>query len=231
MLCLDFERIWNEQLDAREGASAEIERALEAHAAACPACRLTWSRYQTLRQVLRVLDPAPAPPAGFVGRFLEAQDRERPRARPFLRLRFAVVPLAAAASLMLVAYLGWRSQAPAPVPRPVSPGPMVKSIDPQSLTDALAHAGSATWDLALETSAPAARVGREVLGSASFSKPAATLPLSVSVTPPSQVLQSVGDRVNAGVRPLSGTARHAFGFLLGPPPGDPKVASPPATGA
>jgi len=32
------------------------------------------------------------------------------------------------------------------------------------------------------------------------------------------VLQSVEERVSAGVRPLSGSARRAFGFLLGPPP-------------
>src|SRR3954469_16938174 len=93
MLCLDFERIWNEQLDAREGASAEVDRALEAHAAACPACRLIASRYQTLRQVVRVLDPPPAPPSGFVERFLEARRREQSRARPLVAFRRAILPL------------------------------------------------------------------------------------------------------------------------------------------
>ena len=37
-----------------------------------------------------------------------------------------------------------------------------------------------------------------------------------AATAPSDLLQSVGERVNAGVRPISGSARHAFGFLLGP---------------
>jgi hypothetical protein len=32
------------------------------------------------------------------------------------------------------------------------------------------------------------------------------------------VLQQVGERVSAGVKPISGSARHAFSFLLGPPP-------------
>src|SRR4051812_34797349 len=93
MQCVDFEQIWNEQLDAREGASAEVERALEAHAAGCPACRAVAARYQTLRQIVRVLDPPPAPPADFAGRFLEAHGRELSRARPALRLRAAFVPL------------------------------------------------------------------------------------------------------------------------------------------
>src|SRR5205807_1813573 len=146
-----------------------------------------------------VLDTPPAPPSGFVERFLEARQREQTRARPMIvRLRVAFVPLAAAASLLLMAYVGWRSVGPAPAPgvasppRAVSAAPPVKSIDPQSLTDALAHAGSATWELALETSGPAARIGREVLDSAAFGKPSAGLPLAVSVTPPTEVLQSVG---------------------------------------
>src|SRR5262249_32515896 len=89
---------------------------------------------------------------------------------------------------------------------------------PRTLTDALAHAGSATWDLAWQTSAPAARVGREVLDPSSLVEPAEALPLSVPVAPPDEVLQAVGDRVNAGVRPFSGAPRQSFGFLLSPPP-------------
>ena len=61
---------------------------------------------------------------------------------------------------------------------------------------------------------PAARIGREVLGSASL--PSTTLELPEPVSPAVEVLQGVGSRVQAGVRPLSGSARHAFGFLLGP---------------
>src|SRR3954452_9180607 len=93
MLCLDFERIWNEQLDAREGASAEVDRALEVHAAACPVCRLIASRYQTLRQVVRLLDPPPAPPADFAARFVAARRGERAWPRPLAsRLGATLVP-------------------------------------------------------------------------------------------------------------------------------------------
>jgi len=49
------------------------------------------------------------------------------------------------------------------------------------------------------------------------------------VSPVAEVVEGVGDRVNASVGPLEGSARHAFGFLLGgttddqpPPPTAPK---------
>ena len=46
-----------------------------------------------------------------------------------------------------------------------------------------------------------------------------TLPPWPPTHPPLRaVLQEVGDRLASGVGPLSRTARHAFGFLLGPPP-------------
>jgi hypothetical protein len=92
----------------------------------------------------------------------------------------------------------------------------VDRSDPGPLTDALADATSATWDLAREASAPAARLGRDVLGAAAL--PGS--PTAPETPDPSAsaavVLRQVGDRVNEGVRPLSGSARHAFSFLLGP---------------
>jgi hypothetical protein len=64
-------------------------------------------------------------------------------------------------------------------------------------------------------------VGLEVLDTPELAATTAALALAPAPTvenePPStsQVIQDVGDRVNEGVNPLSGTARHAFGFLLG----------------
>ncbi len=111
---------------------------------------------------------------------------------------------------------------------------------------ALAEATSATWDLARSASEPAARISRDVLDATTQGDPrpkeasggdSSTVPpgvmeglasLSVSVpsleplapdaSSASAVLQQVGDRLSTGVQPLSSTARHAFGFLLGPPP-------------
>jgi hypothetical protein len=113
-----------------------------------------------------------------------------------------------------------------------------------ALNRALAEATSATWDLARSASEPAARISRDVLdattqgdvrpvetskgasstipggtmeGLASLSVPVPSLePLAPDGSAASAVLQQVGDRLSTGVQPLSSTARHAFGFLLGP---------------
>lgn len=222
MECRDFERLWNERIDARE---AEMDGALEAHAASCAPCRALTARYQTLLHVLRAAGPPPAAPAEFADRFLRSLDRSRPLPLRNKRPWQAVLPVAVAAALLMVVLFNRRTEPPL-AQRTKLPAPRgVKPIDPQSLSDALALARSATLDLARETSAPAARIGREVLGAASLPE-AATLPLPESVPPSADVLQSVGDRVSAGVRPLSGTARHAFGFLFSPPEGG-QVAPPP----
>jgi hypothetical protein len=106
-----------------------------------------------------------------------------------------------------------------------------------ALNTALVEATSATWDLARSASEPAARISRDVLdatppaeespvagpvtpgeGLAGLSLAIPSLdPLAPDATAASAVFQQVGDRLSAGVEPISETARHAFGFLLGPP--------------
>lgn len=227
MKCSDFERIWNERLDARGGASAELDGELAEHAAACADCARIATGYQRLSQALRTLAPA-VPPVDFLPRFLESQGFPPAPAPRILRFRRAISSVAAAAALFLVVLIGGRSRPAAPARHDAVA--VAPAIDPQSLTAALADAGSATLDLARETSGPAARFGREVFDSASLVDATDPLPFEVPVAPADEVLQSVGDRVNAGVRPLSGAARHAFGFLLGgsPPAGD--DASPVSSG-
>ena len=89
---------------------------------------------------------------------------------------------------------------------------------------ALADATSATIDLARETSAP---VGRVVLASTRITASEPSLPLRVpSVVPTADVLRSVGNRVGAGVKPLSGSARGAFGFLIRSAPVEPRPEPP-----
>ncbi len=125
-----------------------------------------------------------------------------------------------------------------PADRIATPGPSPARNPSLSINRALADATSATWDLARSASEPAARLGREVLdageddrgsrpGSAAVTisdHPAEGL-VSLSVPVPSleplapdaaAVIQQVGDQLSAGVRPLSSTARQAFGFLLRP---------------
>jgi hypothetical protein len=111
-------------------------------------------------------------------------------------------------------------------------------VDAVALNQAVAEATKATLDLARSASEPAARLSRQVIDAATspqlepgsieiapvagpervtISVPslAALAPDSASAT---AMLQQVGDRFASGVGPLSTTARHAFGFLLGPPP-------------
>jgi hypothetical protein len=130
-----------------------------------------------------------------------------------------------------------------------------------ALNRALAEATSATWDLARSASEPAARISREMLDATtqsgevlSESQPegrsasgdhsgrggvglTVSVPSFAPIAPDpfaaSAALQQVGDHLAAGVRPLSDTARHAFGFLIGPAPGQagPRTSPPSAKGA
>jgi hypothetical protein len=228
MTCRDFERLCNELLDAREEGTP-VERALEQHAASCPACQPIALRYQLLRRSIRALDPSPAPSAEALTRVLEQTRVFGPRPRvAFVGRSCWLVGFAVAAALVVASVLTLRitlngrrapetPQAPAPSPRP--------------LADALADATSATWSLAQAASGPAARLGRQVIADASVPEPPSSLPLTDPIGPASDVLQKVSGRVNAGIRPLSGSARHAFGFLLGPALGADKPADRPGTGA
>jgi hypothetical protein len=239
MQCRDFKRLLDEQLDARHAASPEVERALESHGSACPACQAEALRYQTLRQAIAAWASPPAAPADFAERFLDhwehAGSAVEEAAPPWIvKFRPAQVTLAAAAaaSLLLAVLLGVRSGWRAWPSRPGGAPPAVaRAIDPGAFSDALAAATSATWDLARATSAPAARVGLDVLDATELSETTASLSLSVEPGSASEVFQDVGERVNEGVRPLSGTARNAFGFLLGPALPPPEAPPPSSKGA
>jgi hypothetical protein len=114
--------------------------------------------------------------------------------------------------------------------------------DARALNDALAEATTATLDLARSASEPAARLSLQMIDAATgpdhrsgdtilpgrageviVALPALTL-LAPDPSAAGAMLQEVGDRVASGVGPLAKTARHAFGFLLGPAPA--KLESP-----
>ena len=225
MDCREFEDCWNELLDARSPAGPAMDPGLEAHASACERCRAISSGYQVLRQAV---SSWPSPPAASARSLERLYALTVPSAPPVLarrNLKRYWVPLASAAAVFALVWLGGFGRTQRPLP--VSPSkPEVVAARP--LGAALAEATEATIDLAREASAPAARIGREVLEfeeaavSARPSKPDAAEEVASTA---SEMLQTVGEQVNAGVRPISGSARHAFGFLLGPAP-DPNAAHP-----
>jgi hypothetical protein len=114
-------------------------------------------------------------------------------------------------------------------------------FDSRALNVALSEATAATWDLARSASEPAARISRQVLDAATGPDrgpdqgASVTGSVVVAVSVPSldslapdtaaagAMLQQVSDRLANGVRPLSDTARHAFGFLLGTALAKPEV--------
>ena len=119
------------------------------------------------------------------------------------------------------------------------------------LNSALADATDATWDLARVASEPAARISRQVFDAAVSPERAPAQPgVAGDAIPESgtvlsldalasdsaaavATLQQVGDHLASGVKPLSSTARQAFGFLLGParPKPDARPHAPVARGA
>lgn len=231
MNCGEFEDRWNEVLDARLPGRPALDSVLEAHASACERCRNIATGYQVLHQAVAAW-PTP-PPAS--ARSLERLAALRVPPAPPVRLhrtprRFVWFPLASAAAVFGLVWLGGQSRDPdrPPVPAP-APKPRVVATPP--LNAALAEATEATIGLAREASAPATRIGREVIeyqeAEASTIASRSDAAEEVASTA-SEVLQTVGEQVNAGVRPISGSAWHAFTFLLGPAPDHPQ-AVPPAT--
>jgi hypothetical protein len=224
MKCRDFERLIHEQLDARDAGSPEAFAALADHAATCPACRAANLRYDLLRQAIAAWAQRPVvPPADFANRFpadwasldLAA---DPPKGRSLARYLPAFSSLAAAAVLIVCLSLGIRLGWPRrPAPPANQAAASARPIDSEALSSALAEATSATWDLAQMTSGPAARVGLQVIDATSLAQ--SNTPLSIpgeaEPVPASEVLEGVGRRVNDEVGPLSVTARHAFGFIIG----------------
>ena len=76
---------------------------------------------------------------------------------------------------------------------------------------------SAILGVSIGKQAPQA-VGRDVLDlpEGSLTPSAPDLSIAVEVGPPVEALGSFRQKMNDGVRPISGSARQAFGFLLGP---------------
>jgi hypothetical protein len=274
MRCRDFERTWNELIDAQAGGGgrpaasqaqrgsgvAERERSLLEHAAGCPSCGQVSARYLALRRAMQAWAPPPAPSAGLGDRILAEMQTPTPsawsihgavRRKSLGRLTMATIAATAAALAIALPLLN-RAMDRTPRNGPltvrhitdVDPGHDAETIaEARALNMALSDATAATWDLARSASEPAARISRQVLDAATGPDPSqaravwvtgsGSVPsldsLAPDTTAAGAMLQQVGDRLATGVRPLSDTARHAFGFLLGTALAKPDVpVNPPA---
>lgn len=249
MNCRDFQRGWDALLDAEATAGSSIEVAearLVAHADGCPACRSILARYHALRQAIRVWRHPPAPPPDLVHRILSVPAEITPssgrsaadRVRTLWATPRGRIRLLAACFLIMLLPTPWLVRSDRR-PREGRPGDVAPTgvrdlhsvaAPGPALDRALAEATSATMALARSASGPAARVGRELLVATEPTNdpslvPTSLDPLGAGTAEASAVIQRVGDHLSAGVRPLSSTARHAFGFLLGTPP--PRAGTPP----
>jgi hypothetical protein len=225
MNCREFEELWDDLLDARWEVPAHLERGLEVHASACARCRAVSARYQMLRQAISSLRP-PTLSAESMERLYALTVPASPPSIPIVasRARHLLRKSLAAAAAFALAWLGgswWTSRQPAEQPAPAAT--RTASVPHRPLGLALADATEATLNLAREASAPASRIGREMLDLGNLSTSGPDVPEdSVDDSgspddPASDLFKAVGERVGAGVKPISGSARHAFGFLLGQP--------------
>ena len=193
MDCPEIQAACQALLDDPSGPSA----ALAAHAAACEACRPAIEGFLSLARAVSTTVILPRPSPGFADRVLAAHASQRRQIPTYSRLG----GLAIAASL-LGAVL-WRGATPTPKPVPAA----------RPLSESLAEATSATLDLARSASGTAARVGLRVWEEAAVVE-APRVPAVEGDA--GAILRAVGDRLDGNVRPIGGSARAAFGFLLGP---------------
>ena len=205
MDCRTFEQALQDELDG-----LPISPIVAEHAASCPSCEALAARYRGLAGAIRAGSP-PSPPAGLADRVLAAYERgpSAPRIAGRVDWRGSRWARWMAAAVVLAAGLGvWRLSTPRALLE-IRPRNELVRIEAHGLSKSLARATSATIRLAEETSAPAARLGRLLLASASVPESGAA-----ETSRGDGFLRSVPGRVASGVEPLSGAARRAFGFLL-----------------
>jgi hypothetical protein len=190
-----------------------METTWVAHLAKCGVCREANRRYRLLCNALERIGALIVTAPDVTERVVEAWRTQR-------RLGVADAGsqrrvgwlgpagiVAAAAAVLVGVWLGQLNRWPEGAPRVA----IERSMSERPLSDAIAEATTATLRLALDTSRPATRVGQRLLSSAA--EVARSAP-SVDVPDPRGVLQDLPGQWLSRMRPLSQTARQAFGFLL-----------------
>ncbi|MGE3820636.1 MAG: hypothetical protein AB7I30_14580, partial [Isosphaeraceae bacterium] len=172
MNCQEFERLWNETLDRSQSSRAEQNDAIARHEASCPSCRLIGAGYRAIQLLLTEPAPMVEVPQGFAARVLAADAAQRAWSSRRHALRW-LAPLATAALVVVAISPGLLDPRTPPRLSTIN-RPLAKAVDPGELTAALTDVGVASLSLAREASAPAARVGGEVIGVAGFSEGVST---------------------------------------------------------
>lgn len=219
LTCADYHRLWNERLDGLSARSGAADRALMDHEAVCPRCRGIGPGYRALWEGLAAWPAATrtAVPDGFADRALVARATASSAMAAGWGGRNGIGwrPALAAALVALAAtvyFVVGREPGAAPPAAPVAAQPSVSPGPP--LAEAFSDATTATLELAEAASGPAARLGRDLLAGATIPRTSVRLfpegPATLALP------RSMSDEVDFGVAPLSGPARHAFQFLLGP---------------
>ena len=196
------------------------------HVSLCESCRETYARLAQLDASLGAWKEKAHESPELTDRIVRAALNDRRPLTFVTRHRQALLATAA----LLVVGVGLGIGASWNLNRPQTPE-IGATAEVPPLRDALAEATTATLDLARKTSGPATKIGGRMFARARLpSSP--QLSLNVPIRPASEVISVIGDDVNRGVKPLSGTARNAFGFLLAPWSHDkPKDVSPDGQGA
>ena len=213
MTCRDLDNAWIDRLDARHRL-AESPTQFDDHLAGCESCRRKAEGFRLLERALDDLDAPAVVSSRFVEHLVSQIEREFVKvARPLAFQPRTVGYLSGLAALVIV---GLTLALHGTWTRSEKTSESVDQANLRGLPDAFARATSATWELARETSAPAARLGRIVLDSSPFASAEGALPSRPELPVSGEGIQAVGERVGEGVKPLAGSARKAFDFLLGP---------------
>ena len=202
MTCGDYMAHWNDCLDAATPPSPILRARWIDHEANCPDCRRLGIVYEALSKTL----PTPRPSSSMAGRILSAWEHSAldPAILPLIpRWRRSAAVLAVLAASAVIAAVVRFAPPPARVQPEATPASRPWDV-------ALADAASATLELARETSAPVARIGQDVLVASRVDRD--PTPSRASGT----MVESVSRNLSEGIRPIEGTARRAFSFLLAP---------------
>ena len=207
--CRDFNQLWNEKLDRRTDVPPGLARSLDDHAAGCEACRCLGSIYAEFASIPASWPAVPPPPDSAIRRWQAAATDARVVPPPFDVRRLPRMVAESGLALAVAASVLVAARESLTILFPIEPAPPDRDAPPSSsllLEEAFSEASTMTWDLARNVFNPAAQNGSKVLGRGEPGADATIAP-------------RLGD--SAGAELASGSARHAFRFLIGHAPDDP----------